>query len=274
MKAQLSWLSIVLFCFTLQAFAQDEGETTTESTVSEEATTEETAAEPAEKTENWISCGTSYLQHVRQLPAAKQKAELENWWELSDREFGQIKRDEFQWKERQPQKLKEFQELLAAKPVTESILLKVKFGAYDFKQKGFPVDIATEKSDRALKSHYKSSGGFSMGGIGGPPEENLGACTMMISDFNKAQILPGTVKLRGTNVAKMKFIPVPEATAKELTSTLGSDRIVTVVLRYLPGKTELKRQKLGSNYFNTLYVDAQLQELEFGAGDGRVTAKF
>lgn len=257
--------SLLLIC--LSAFAQ-------ETTTTEETTEEVTAAPVEEPKENWIECDASYLSYVKSLPAALQSKELENWWEYADNDYRSIKNDEFRYKEEKPKREKQFKTLLSEKDAVQSILLNIKLGQYDFKKKGFPVDIKTASADKTFENHYDPNASGFGGGLGGAPSATLNACSMKIRDSKKSEELPSMVKIKPNNVSKIKFISVAEEAAKKVTAEIGKGRIVTAVVRYQPLKTAFVKKKLGSIKINELVVTADIKELEFNAGEDKLNFKF
>lgn len=258
--------SLLLFC--IGSYAQEIS--TEEST----ETSEEVVAAPAEEPqENWVECDTAYLSYVKSLPAAKQTKELENWWEYADYDYRSIKNDEFRYKEEKPKREKQFKDLLSEKDPVQSILLNIKLGQYDFKKKGFPIDIKLA-ADKTFENHYDpNSSGFG-GGLGGGPSATLKGCSMKIKDSKKSDELPSMVKIKPNNLAKLKFINVDEAAAKIMTSEMGPGRVRTVIVRYQPIKTSFVKKKIGVFKLNELVVNADLKELEMTAGEQKLKFTF
>lgn len=241
-------------------------------TQAQEETSEDTAQpQIQEPSEHWASCEESYLNYIRGLSSAQQKNELDNWWMLADRDYNSIKNDEFQYKEEKPKKEKELTKLLSEKPETQSLILNIKLGKYDFKKKGFPLDVKVAGQDKTLENHY--DGSFSMGGIGGPPSATVVGCTMSLSS-KKSETMPSTVKFKPTNLAQLKFWPASEEQGKKITSELGSSRIKSVTVRLNPIKTSLIKKSIGSIKIVELHVASEIKELEFTAGDEKQTVKF
>ncbi|MBY0554409.1 DUF4852 domain-containing protein [bacterium] len=260
--------SLLLICLSVLA---QETATTEETT---EINEEVVAAPVEEPKENWIECDTSYLSYVKNLPAAQQSKELENWWEYADYDYHNIKNDEFRYKEEKPKREKQFKTLLSEKDAVQSILLNIKLGQYDFKKKGFPVDIKTAAADKTFENHYDANASGFGGGLGGAPSATLNTCSMKIKDSKKSEELPGIVKIKPNNIAKIKFISVAEEAAKKVTAEIGKGRIVTAVVRYQPVKTAFVKKKLGTIKINELVVTADIKELEFNAGEDKLNFKF
>jgi hypothetical protein len=240
-----------------------------EETASDETTPP--SAEAQEPQEHWASCDEAYLNYVRRLPSAQQKKELENWWMLADRDFNSVKNDEFQYNDVKPKKDKEFIKLLAEKPGMLSVILNVKFGSYDFKKKGFPLEVRVNSGDKTFEN--MSDGSMGMGGIGGPPSAYVSSCTMGL-DSKASERMPSMIKFKPTNLAQTKFVKVEEAQAKKLTAELGASRVKTVTVRLVPTKTILVKKNLGTLKFIDLQVASEIKEFELQAGDEKLTLKF
>ena len=262
-----------LIIMSLSAYAQEES-TTTEVTTTEEAVAEEVAPPPTPEPpqERWASCDESYLNYVRGLPAAKQKAEFENWWMLADQDFRSVKNDEFQYREVKPKKEAEFTKLLAEKPATQSLVLSVKLGNYDFAKKGFPVDVKLASNDKTFENHF--DGVVSMGSFGGPPSATIYSCTTMAMDQKTTDRMPHMVKFKPVNLAQIKFLKIDETKAKQITSGLNSTRVKALTLRLYPAKTNFVKRSIGTLKSNALVVDSEIKEIELSAGDERVLVKF
>ncbi|AGH94616.1 hypothetical protein [Pseudobdellovibrio exovorus] len=262
-------ITMLISLVTMNPVAHAEEAAVEDVTAAEDVTADEVAISE-EPQENWVECGPSYLNYVRGLAKPKQKAELENWWMISDSDYQSIRNDEFQYAEEKTKKEKEFAAALAQPAGRQSILAKVKFGTYDMKKKGFPLDIRLENG--TLEDHFSGGMGFG-GGLGGPPSAYVTGCAMRV-DYKKKDSIPNTIKIKPTNSAKLKFLAVPEEFARQITTDLGSSRVKTVLLRFDPKQTQLVKKSLGTIKLSELVVSAEIKEIEVQQNDEKKVFTF
>ncbi|MFN3455071.1 MAG: DUF4852 domain-containing protein [Pseudobdellovibrio sp.] len=232
--------------------------------------TAENQENPVENKEKSFECVDAYLNYAKGLSKSKQKDEFEVWWDFSDYDYRSVKNDEFKFKEEKVKWLKKYDEALAKPVDTYYIHPKVKLGQYDFKKKGFPVEINLEKPENTIVNQYE--GGFSMSsGIGGTTSDKA-YCSN--SSLNREKDIPTTVGLKLINLDKLKFLSVPEEKAKLVTASLGSSRIVTLKLKVVPVKTSKSIRKMGSMKFTHMVSELKVQEVFIDAGEEELSFKY
>lgn len=254
MKLTQFFILTMLMALSVKALSEEAVE---QSPASATALVETTTEEPAKEEPKDIlaTCESGYSEFVKSLAKNKQQAEFETWWSYSDRQFNFYKTDEFKMKEERPKWQKAFDEMLKQTDSVYEIVPKVKIGQYDFKKKGFPIDIRIDAKEKIVQSYYSSS--FSMGGLGvGTTDKTI--CSLMNQDVKKDN--PSEVNYVIKNIDQLKFLSVSEDVAKKLTASLGSERLISMSLIIKPIKTQKITRKLGTFKFTKLVMDAKVQE--------------
>jgi hypothetical protein len=219
--------------------------------------------------ELWPECDAMYLNYIRGLPKAKQAGEMEMWWMFQDTYYWQTKKNEFEYKEQKPKKTVEFEKALAETPKLTTIVATVKLKPYDFKKKGFPVDINLEPSTKTLDNF--STGNMFGGGLGSLASAYVNCGGMRIESPVKGKAAPSTARFKLTNIDRLKFFPVSEEKAKPITMDLNNNRTTTMYFRFELGKTSLVKQKHAQA--PEMITEAKVVEVQLGENDSKVSFK-
>lgn len=275
--------SILLFALILTYTLNNHAEETKSEDVKEEAVAEtktetaeaatETEAKPevAQPASNDImaDCSNAFSEYVKSLPKAKQQAEFEAWWAYNDNQLPYYKSDEFKMKEERPKWQKLFEAMLTQSEVVYDIAPKVKLGQYDFKKKGFPVDIKIDAKEKFVMNHLTNT--FSMGGLGGGTTDKA-YCSTSHQDPKKDN--PTEVVFKLQNLDQLKFISVPEDKAKLITASLSSDRLTEMVMKIKPIKANKVTLKMGTLKFTKMILEAKVKEASVRADSEKIEFKY
>ncbi len=195
------------------------GENDSTATTNNAATEEEKKEEVPELPE--MNCSDMFLQWVRQQPAKNQEKYSEAYFLSTDAHtYRQHKQDEFVWREKEAEYKKQFKDLLAKLPKIYVLSANVVLGKYDFKKKGFPVEI--QHSKEGVLENAPSGGGYLSFSMAKIPNAGQIYCR----GFHEEPKYPTHLTVAVQKIQGPKFLAVDEALGKEITSQLRTNRQV------------------------------------------------
>ncbi len=181
-----------------------------------------------------MSCSDMFVEYLKRQPKAVQDKNLDTYYTALDSYgFSSLKNDEFAWKEKEAEYKENYKRTLATKSSSYRLYSKVKLGKYDFKKKGFPIEVSIEK-DGLLGTFY--SGGYMSAIISSTVYGGNYSCFGRVD----SGIYPRFLNINVNNLKKSLFISVPEAEAKEITASLGQERLVEMNLYVEPINVKAK----------------------------------
>ena len=191
-----------------------------ESNPSNTAVAEENKPEAPKLAE--LGCQDMFLQWVRQQPIKTQDKYLETYFQRADGyAYRNDKQDEFVWSEKEAVYKKQFKDLLAQGSKAYVLRADVVLGKYDFKKKGFPVEIKYSK-DGTLENTYSGGSLYTSFARRTPDAGQIICSGGLDEDKFPSSLVVGIQKIQGP-----KFLPVTEEQGKMITANLNSSRQVT-----------------------------------------------